>query len=30
VVDEATGRSFFLAATLYANSDGILNDDRYD
>lgn len=30
VVDEATGRSFFLAVTLYANSDGILNDDRYD
>lgn len=30
IVDEATGRSFFLAATLYTNADGVLNDDRYD
>lgn len=28
--DPATGRSFFLAAVLYTNSDGILNDDRYE
>jgi len=25
-----TGRSFFLAAVLYTNEDGILNDDRYE
>jgi hypothetical protein len=30
VVDRATGRSFFLAATLYTNADGVLNDDRYE
>jgi hypothetical protein len=30
VVDEATGRSFFLAATLYTNDDGVVNDDRYE
>jgi hypothetical protein len=30
VVDVATGRSFFLAATLYTNADGVLNDDRYE
>lgn len=30
VVDRATGRSFFLAATLYTNGDGVLNDDRYE
>jgi hypothetical protein len=30
VVDRATGRSFFLAATLYTNRDGVLNDDRYE
>ena len=30
VVDGATGRSFFLAATLYTNRDGVLNDDRYE
>lgn len=30
VTDTATGRSFFLAATLYANDDGVLNDDQYD
>ena len=29
VVDERDGRSFFLAITLYANDDGVLNDDRY-
>jgi len=30
VVDNATGRAFFLAATLYTNSDGVLNDDVYE
>lgn len=30
VVDTGTGRSFFLAATLYTNEDGVLNDDKYD
>lgn len=30
VVDQESGRSFFLAATLYTNEDGILNDDRYE
>ena len=30
VVDRATGRAFFLAATLYTNADGVLNDDRYE
>ncbi len=25
-----TGRSVFVAATLYTNQDGILNDDRYE
>lgn len=30
IVDRATGRSFFLAATLYTNADGVLNDDRYE
>jgi hypothetical protein len=29
VVDEATGRSFFLAATLYANPDGVVGNDQY-
>jgi hypothetical protein len=30
VLDRATGRGFFLAATLYTNDDGVLNDDRYE
>jgi hypothetical protein len=30
VVDTASGRSFFLATTLYTNEDGVLNDDAYD
>ncbi|MEM1202566.1 MAG: serine hydrolase [Acidobacteriota bacterium] len=30
VVDTETGRGFFLAATIYTNRDGILNDDRYE
>jgi len=30
ILDESTGKSFFLAATLYTNADGILNDDAYE
>ncbi len=30
VVDERTGRSYFLAATLYTNPNATLNDDDYD
>jgi beta-lactamase family protein len=30
VVDDAGGKAFFLAATIYTNSDGVLNDDAYD
>jgi hypothetical protein len=30
IVDTASGRSFFLAATLYTNEDGVLNDDQYE
>jgi hypothetical protein len=30
VVDTVTGRSFFLAAGIYTNADGVLNDDRYE
>ncbi len=30
VVDRDTGRGFFLAATLYTNADGVLNDDNYE
>ncbi|MBM3987008.1 MAG: serine hydrolase [Planctomycetes bacterium] len=30
IVDTRTQRGFFLAATIYANSDGILDDDKYD
>lgn len=30
IVDEGTGQSFFLAATLYTNADGVLNDDVYE
>jgi hypothetical protein len=30
VEDRATGRALFLAATIYTNADGILNDDRYE
>lgn len=30
VLDEKTGIEFLLSATIYCNSDGILNDDRYD
>jgi len=30
VVATATGNGFFLAATLYTNADGVLNDDEYE
>ena len=30
VVDRRTGQGFFLAATLYTNEDGVLNDDNYE
>ena len=30
VRDVASGRSFFLAATIYTNRDGVLNDDAYE
>ncbi len=30
IVDRETGRSFFLAATLYTNADGVINDDQYE
>jgi hypothetical protein len=30
VVDFKNGVEFMLAATLYVNSDGVLNDDKYD
>jgi hypothetical protein len=30
IVDTATGAGFFLAATIYTNEDGILNDDEYE
>lgn len=30
ITHKPTGRTFFLAATLYTNSDGVLNDDQYD
>ncbi|HEX4954936.1 MAG TPA: serine hydrolase [Thermoanaerobaculia bacterium] len=30
VVGEGTGASFFLAATIYTNEDGVVNDDRYE
>lgn len=30
VVDTETGQGFFLAATIYTNADGILNDDEYE
>jgi hypothetical protein len=30
IVDLRTGRSFFFAATLYTNADGVLNDDVYE
>ena len=29
VVEKATGKSFFLAATIYANPNEVLNDDLY-
>lgn len=30
VEDTASGRGYFVAATIYANKDGVLDDDRYD
>ncbi|MFN7962305.1 MAG: hypothetical protein U0002_13635 [Thermoanaerobaculia bacterium] len=30
MVERESGASFFLAATLYTNEDGVLNDDHYD
>lgn len=30
IVDRETGRGFFLAATIYTNEDGVLNDDQYE
>jgi hypothetical protein len=30
VEDRESGRGAFLGATVYTNSDGVLNDDRYD
>jgi hypothetical protein len=30
VEDRESGRGVFLAATIYTNADGVLNDDRYD
>ncbi len=30
VVNNKTGDGFFLAATIYTNADGVLNDDEYE
>ena len=30
VEDTASGRGFFLAAVVYTNADGVLNDDKYE
>jgi hypothetical protein len=30
VEDRLTGRALFVAATIYTNVDGVLNDDRYE
>jgi hypothetical protein len=30
VTSRSSGKSFFLAATIYTNGDGILNDDQYE
>lgn len=30
IENRETGRGYFLAATIYTNADGILNDDRYE
>ena len=30
IVDARTQRGFFLAATIYTNSDGVLDDNKYD
>lgn len=30
IEDTTSGKAFFVAATVYANRDGVLDDDRYD
>jgi len=30
VEDTLTGRAYFLAAVIYTNADGVLNDDAYE
>ncbi|MBZ9686516.1 hypothetical protein G9F72_009260 [Clostridium estertheticum] len=30
IIDKNSGRGFMLTATIYVNSNGILNDDVYD
>jgi len=30
IEDRVTGRGMFVAATIYTNADGVLNDDRYE
>lgn len=30
IEDPVTGEAFFLAACIYTNADGVLNDDRYE
>ncbi len=30
IEDTASGKAYFVAATVYANKDGVLDDDRYD
>lgn len=30
IEDTASGKGYFVAATVYANRDGVLDDDRYD
>jgi hypothetical protein len=30
VADQGNDRGFFIAATLYTNADGVLNDDQYE
>lgn len=29
VVDKETSRAFFVTATVFANADGVMNDDKY-
>jgi hypothetical protein len=30
IVDMSTEREFFMTVAMYVNSDGVLNDDRYE